>query len=349
MAVVRQRRVFAGFSLIVGTSLLVACGQPKSQTKPEVAPQDSLVIAMTAPNTGGDRAGACLFSLDFSSSGDDNVGQVSNVHVIHSAGVSAESLVSSQNPTIKRIINPNKESGDESVPQFIDEVRTLISGAQTAAVSTNCVDAAKNLAQQLQERAKAVAQVKGKADAAMGLNFTNGTVCDYDCGITQPPVNYYNPYSQPYQYNKFGPTWAGGFGTPDSYSNSFFRNYYGGYGTGDVLYAGSWGNAIGNGLNRAQSAYDSANTVSTGVGGCQSGWGSVGGCVVGAVKALGSDMLKGAAVNGSMMLLGAGRFIPQAGIVMGVFEPKPVADGTLSSYCKSNVASYCGNYRYTYR
>lgn len=336
---------------LIISQFIAACGQPRAAGNSD-SMRDSMLIAMTAPNGGGEQPGACLLALEFTSDGDDELGQVSNVHVIHEEGVSADSLMESQNKTIKRVITPTKESADESIPQFYDEVRTLVANSKSAGVSTNCVDAATNLAQQLEERAAAVTEVKSKSNSELGLNLGYGTVCDYDCGFTQPQIDNYNyPYNYPYQYNKYGPTWAGGYGTPDSYSNSFFRNYYGGYSSGDVLYA-SWGSGLANGLNRAQQVYDRANTVSTAAGGCQDNWGQRGGCVVGAGKALGADMLKGAAVNGMLRLLGAGRWIRPVGVGMAVMEPTGVADGTIEGYCRTTRIKsdpICGSFGYTYR
>lgn len=344
-----KNRYIAFAPALIFSQFIAACGQPRAASNSD-SMRDSMLIAMTAPNTSGEQPGACLLSLEFTSNGDDELGQVSNVHVIHEEGVSAASLMESQNKTIKRVITPTKESAEESIPQFYDEVRTLVANSKSAGISTNCVDAATNLAQQLEERATAVTEAKSKSNSALGLNLGYGTVCDYDCGYTQPPIDNYNyPYNYPYQYNKYGPTWAGGYGSPDSYSNSFFQNYYGGYNSGDVLYA-SWGSGLANGLNRAQGVYDRANTVSTGVGGCQDNWGQFGGCVVGAGKALGADMLKGAATNGMLMLLGAGRWIPQIGVATTILDAGGTSKtDTIEYWCRTNSASYCGSFGYKYR
>ncbi len=309
-------------SLLVLATLFVGCGVRK---KPSTE-QDSLVLAMTAPNSASTDPGACLFELSFASGENQAVGRIENVHVIHRAGVSAKAMTSSQNATLKRILNTSKENSEESVPQFVDEVRNLVAKAPASGISTDCLGVAKNLAAQMQARADAVAA--SKANSAQ-LSLSNS----------------YYPNSNTYQYSAYGPTWFGGVGTPDYYSNAFFNHYYGGYNSGDVLLANRW-SAIGKGLGKAN---DAIGTADTAVGGCKDGWGQLGGCVVGATKALGSSMVQTAIVNGGAIVMGAGRFIPQIGVVMSVFEPKATADGTLESYCKTSVDPYCKNYKYTYR
>ena len=308
--------------LILLATFFIGCGVRKKPT----AEQESLVLAMTAPNSASTDPGACLFELSFAPSENQDVGRIENVHVIHRAGVSAKAMASSQNATLKRILNTSKESSEESVPQFVDEVRNLVASAPTSGISTDCLGVAKNLAAQMQARANAVAAAKSNG-AQLSLN------------------NSYYPNSNTYQYNAYGPTWFGGVGTPDYYANAFFNHYYGGYNSGDILLANRW-SAIGRGVGNAN---DALGTADTAVSGCQNGRGQLGGCVVGAVKALGAEMIQGAAVNGGLLLMGAGRFIPQVGAVMSVFEPKATADGTMSSYCKTSSDSYCQQYRYTYR
>jgi len=319
--IAREKSLVKTSLLLLGT-LLVGCGVRK---KPP-AEQDSLVLAMTAPNSASTDPGACLFELSFAPSENLDVGRIENVHVIHRAGVSAKAMTSSQNATLKRILNTSKGSSEESVPQFVDEVRNLVASAPASGISTDCLGVAKNLAAQMQARANAVAAAKSNG-AQLSLSHS------------------YYPNPNTYQYNAYGPTWFGGVGTPDYYSNAFFNHYYGGYNSGDVLVANRWA-AIGKGLGQAN---DTIGTANTAVGGCKDGWGQIGGCVVGAAKALGSSMAQTAVVNGGMILMGAGRFIPHVGVVMSVFEPKATADGTLESYCKTAVDPYCRNYKYTYR
>lgn len=337
------KRNFSKTSLTLMTLFFVGCGQAKKQSQ-NPAEQDSLILALASQNSANTAPAGCLVQLTFSPSKDGQLSRVENVHVIHREGMSAEAMVASQNQTFKRILNPSKENGEESVPEFADEVRRLISQASASGVTTDCLGVAKDLAVQLQERAKAVAEMRAKQASSSGLSFSSNVICDYNCGITPPPINYNTyPYNYPYQYNKYGPTWAGGYGSPDPYTNSFFNNYYGGYGTGDVLYAGTW-SSIGNGLKSASGSIQTADTLSSG---CKDGMGSLGGCVGGALKAWSADLVKGAAVNGGLLLMGAGRLITPVGVTTAVFDQK-AAHGTLSSMCRTGRELECGGYKYSY-
>ena len=330
-------------TLALMTLTTIGCGgsQKQAEAPPEEEP---LILALAAENTAGNTRGACLLQLSFAPSERGDSNRVRNVHVIHRAGLSEEALVASQNKTLKRILNPSKESATESIPEFGEELRRLVSQASSAGIATDCLEVAKNLAGQLEDRAKAVASLRSKTPSGLSLNFGSDIICDYDCGPMSPPImNNYYPYNQPYQYDRFGPTWTGGYGTPDTFTNSFFNNYYGGYQTGDVLYAGAWG-AVGSGLKRAHGA---ASTTDTIVGGCQDAWGNARSCAVGAAKAWGTSAAGDALVNRGMTALGAGRFSPHLSIIMSVFDQSG-GRSTLADIC-GRSDPYCENYKYNYR
>jgi hypothetical protein len=272
---------------------------------------------------------------------------VRNVHVLHKNAVSADRLKGSQNLTIQRTLTGAKDSRNESVAEFVDELNMLVGSADGDGVDAECIGAAKKLAAQFDERRKKIAEVKEKKSAA-ALSLSNDIYCDYDCGYRPPEYNYNSPYPYEFDYDKYGPTWAGGGGGyTDSFTNSFFNNYYGSYSSPDVLYAGSFGSIAG----AAKNVYGRVDTADTLAGGCKDGTG-IGGCIGGAAKAWMSGTLQGAAVNGGLMIMGASKFIPMVGTALTVFEPQPTGGSSMTDFCKTSFGAnqdYCAYYRYEYR